>query len=133
MERPALGHPLSLPSQQQYPLGLPGTLWHCTRWAQDPSSAASLNGSTLEHQEFANGQPQERIHSNRHALSSPCCIFGWRLHPHELLEGMGFCSSPQSLNMSCNSLRHIVGKGRCILHHIEDYTRSFIYVTNCDE
>ena len=98
-----------------------------------PSEAASADGSTLEHQESADGQPQERIHSHRHASSSPRCTFGWLLHLHELLEGKGLRSSPQSLKVSRSSLRHIVGKGGRMLHRIEDYTGSFISVTDCDE
>ena len=98
-----------------------------------PSEAASADGYTLEHQESADGQPQERIHSHRHASSSPRCTFGWLLHLHELLEGKGLRSSPQSLKVSRSSLRHIVGKGGRMLRRIEDYTGSFISVTDCDE
>lgn len=106
------------------PLGVDG---------ERPSEVASADGSTLGNLESADGRPQERIDSNRHASSSPRCTFGWLLHLHELLEGKGLRSAPQSLKVSRSSLRHIVGKGGRMLRRIEDYTGSFISVSDCDE
>ena len=129
-DRPAQEGLCKLPSTSQAsstyfpPLGADG---------ERPSEAASADGSTLGNLGSADGRTEERIHSHRHASSSPRCAFGWLLQLHELLEGKGLRSAPQSLKVSRSSLRHIVGKGGRMLRRIEDYTGSFISVTDCDE